>query len=60
MCALVIGLVAANVVQDDDRTTEVADLDATLLTDDLPPEAYSDAGFVQFLKTSGQSTTVSH
>ena len=60
VCALVVGLVAANVVQDDDRTTEVADLDATLLTDDLPPEAYSDAGFVQFLKTSGQSTTGSH
>ena len=56
VCALVVGLVAVNVVQDDDRTMEVADLDATLLTDDLPVEAYSDPGFVQYLKTSGQAS----
>jgi len=59
MCALVVGLVAVNVVQDDDRTMEVADLDATLLTDDLPPQAYSDPGFVQYLKTSGHTSAVS-
>ncbi len=59
MCALVVGLVAVNVMQDDDRTMEVADLDATLLTDDLPPEAYSDPGFVQFLKTSADASAVS-
>lgn len=50
--ALAVGLITINVVQDDDRAMEVADLDAALLTDDLPPEAYSDPGFVQFLKTS--------
>ena len=27
-------------------------VDAALLTDDLPPSAYADPGFVQFLKTS--------
>lgn len=59
VCALVVGLVAVNVVQDDDRTMEVADLDATLLTDDLPLEAYSDPGFVQFLKTSTNSSAAS-
>lgn len=52
MVALAVGLVTINVVQDDDRAMEVADLDAALLTDDLPPEAYADPGFVQFLKTS--------
>ena len=57
VCALVVGLVAVNVMQDDDRTMEVADLDATLLTDDLPPEAYSDPGFVQFLKTSAATSS---
>ena len=49
--ALAIGLVAVNIVQDDDRAMEIADLDAALLTDDLPPEAYADPGFLQFLKT---------
>lgn len=28
-----------------------AEVDAALLADDLPPEAYSDPGFVEFLKT---------
>jgi hypothetical protein len=28
-----------------------AEVDADLLADDLPPTAYSDAGFVEFLKT---------
>ena len=46
------GLVTINLVQDDDRTAEVAELDAALLTDDLPPEAYADPGFLQYLKSS--------
>lgn len=45
------GLVTINVVQDDDRTTELANVDAALLTDELPPQAYADPGFLQFLKT---------
>jgi hypothetical protein len=28
-----------------------AEIDSALLADDLPPKAYSDAGFVEFLKT---------
>ena len=53
--ALAAGLVAINVVQNEYRAQEVAEVDAALLTDDLPPAAYSDPGFVQFLKTSAQS-----
>ena len=54
MLVLVVaaGLVTINLVQDDDRTAEVAELDAALLTDDLPPEAYADPGFLQYLKSS--------
>ena len=59
VCALAVGLVAVNIVQDDDRSMEIADLDATLLTDDLPPAAYSDPGFVQYLKTSARTSAVS-
>lgn len=48
---LAAGLVAINLIQNDLRATEVAEVDAALLTDDLPPSAYADPGFVQFLKS---------
>ncbi|MBN8557547.1 MAG: DUF3619 family protein, partial [Burkholderiales bacterium] len=57
MLALVAGLVAIDVVQDNDRATEVAELDAALLTDDLPPEAYADPGFLQFIKSDPSRTS---
>ncbi len=47
---LAAGLVAIHLVQNEIRATEVAEVDAALLTDDLPPAAYTDPGFVQFLK----------
>jgi hypothetical protein len=50
--ALVCGLVTINVVQNDDSAVALANLDADLLTDDLPPEAYADPGFLQYLKSS--------
>lgn len=52
LLALVVGLIAINVIQDDNRANELAEIDATLLLDDLPPTAYADPGFLQFLKTS--------
>lgn len=48
---LAAGLVAINLVQNEIRATEVAEVDAALLTDDLPPAAYADPGFVEFLKS---------
>ena len=55
LLALVVGLVVINLAQDERSATDVAEVDAALLTDDLPPAAYADPGFVQFLKTSAQS-----
>ena len=56
LLALVLGLIAINIIQNDNRTTELAEIDAALLTDDLPPTAYTDPGFAQFLKlNSGQN-----
>jgi hypothetical protein len=52
LIALVVGLLTINSVQNDNRAREVAEVDAALLTDDLPPAAFSDPGFVQFLKTN--------
>ena len=50
LIALVAGMFIINQLQDDYRAIEVADVDSALLTDDLPPAAYTDAGFGQFLK----------
>jgi hypothetical protein len=52
LIALVVGLVTINVLQDDSRTDEIAEVDAELLTDELPPSAYTDPGFAQFLRVS--------
>lgn len=53
--ALAVGMVIINIAQDDNGIHEAAEVDAALLTDDLPPEAYFDPGFAQFLKMSSQS-----
>ncbi len=52
LLTLVLGLFAIDVIQDELGARELADIDAALLTDDLPPAAYLDAGFAQFLKTN--------
>ena len=52
LIALVVGLLAINSIQNDNRAQEVAEVDAALLTDDLPPAAFADPGFEQFLKIS--------
>ena len=51
--ALLAGLVVINLDLDEIGMMEVAELDAALLADDLPPAAYSDPGFAQFLKSGG-------
>lgn len=48
--ALVAGLVTIDFVQDDFRAQEIADVDVELLTDDLPPDAFTDPGFAQYLR----------
>jgi Protein of unknown function (DUF3619) len=50
LVALVAGLIFINSLQTDSRADELAEVDIALLTDDLPPAAYSDPGFLQFLK----------
>ncbi|MEY4712394.1 MAG: hypothetical protein RIS88_1844 [Pseudomonadota bacterium] len=48
---LAAGLVTIHFVQNELRASEVAEVDAALLTDDLPPAAYTDPGFVRFLQS---------
>ena len=52
LVALVVGMLTINSVQSDNRAQEIAEVDAALLIDDLPPAAFSDPGFLQFLKTN--------
>lgn len=51
LLALVAGLAFIQHVMDDKQAHQLADVDAVLLTDDLPVAAYTDPGFLQFLKT---------
>lgn len=51
LIALVAGLALISDFFDDLRANELAEVDSALLVDDLPPAAYADPGFLQFLKT---------
>jgi hypothetical protein len=52
LIALVVGLLTINSLQTDSFVQELAEVDSALLTDELPPDAFSDPGFVQFLKAT--------
>ncbi len=54
MLALAAGLFLIQRLQENAQISTAAEVDAALLADDLPPRAYSDAGFVEFLKTPGE------
>jgi Protein of unknown function (DUF3619) len=49
--ALAAGLVLIQHWHTQSQITTAAEIDADLLADDLPPDAYADAGFLEFLKT---------
>lgn len=50
---LVAGLVLIDQLHEDRQSVAAAEIDTALLSDDLPPDAYADAGFAQFLKSGG-------
>lgn len=51
LLALIVGLLIIDAAQEQWGAQELADIDTELLTDDLPPSAYTDPGFVHFLST---------
>lgn len=51
LLALAAGLMLIQHWHTEAQIAAAAEIDADLLADDLPPSAYSDAGFVEFLKT---------
>ncbi len=51
LVVLLAGLLLIQQAHLDEQITAAAEIDAALLADDVPPDAYSDPGFVEFLKT---------
>ena len=47
---VVLGLIAITEWQEDLRINDIANVDIALLTDDVPPDAFVDNGFMVFLK----------
>ncbi|AVO39935.1 DUF3619 family protein [Simplicispira suum] len=56
MLALVAGIMVIGAAQDETGVMEIAEVDAALLASDLPPAAYADPGFVQFLKARAEES----
>jgi hypothetical protein len=52
LALLVLGLAGIAHVHDKAQIAAVAEVDAALLADDLPPAAYTDPGFAEYLKTN--------
>ena len=50
LAVLAVGLFVIDGVQSEQRAQELAEIDAAILTDDLPPSAYADPGFAHFVK----------
>jgi hypothetical protein len=54
LLVLAFGLVVIHTAQTERRAADLAEVDVALLIDDLPPAAYADSGFAQFLRTGGE------
>ncbi len=52
--ALAFGLFMIQRTQENAQISTAAEVDAALLSGDLPPQAYRDAGFAEFLKSSNE------
>jgi uncharacterized membrane protein YoaK (UPF0700 family) len=50
LIALVVGLITVSWINRENTVAELAAIDSALLLDELPPAAYTDPGFAQFLK----------
>jgi hypothetical protein len=52
LIVLVVGLIAIGRFTEREQVRAAAEIDTLLLADDLPPAAYSDPGFAEFLRSS--------
>jgi len=56
LLALLAGLITVQWFDKQQIVSELAEIDTALLIDDLPPTAYSDPGFMQFLRQNASET----
>lgn len=54
LLVLIAGLFTIALMAEERRVDEIAEIDAEILTDDLPPDAYTDPGFAQFLRVDNR------
>ncbi len=59
LVALVLGLFVIHSLQNDWRADELASVDTALLTDELPTTAYTDPGFLRFIRAGSTETATS-
>ena len=52
LAMLLVGLTVIEELHGRSQIAAAAEIDVALLTDDLPPDAYRDAGFLEYLKTA--------
>lgn len=53
--ALVAGLWLVKAYHDQEKADATADIDTAILTDELPPDAYADPGFEEFLRNDDRT-----
>jgi hypothetical protein len=53
--ALLAGLWLVKAYHDQEKADATADIDTAILTDDLPPDAYADPGFEEFLRNDDRT-----
>jgi hypothetical protein len=58
LVVLVIGLMTIQRVTEVEDAEQLAQLDADLLADSLPPGAYADPGFTEYLRSTGAGGTL--
>lgn len=56
LLVLLAGLITVQWVDRKQTVSDLAEIDTALLVDDLPPAAYSDPVFIQFLRQNGAET----
>ena len=54
LLALVVGLFGIYHYEEQRRIRDLADIDAAVLVDELPPDAYLDTGFTAYLNNAGE------
>lgn len=55
LLALAVGLITVQWLDREQLVSDLAEIDTALLVDDLPPAAYSDQGFVEFLRQAADT-----